>query len=341
MGHHATAAQMLRGQLEPLQPYLDRSNVFEVVVNMPGVVWVETRSGWLVEKVPGLTLEMLRRLAVTTANFTGQSIDEVHPLLSATLPGGERIQIVIPPAVTPGTVSVTIRKPSATTFTLLELARTSLFSNVAINIDPIHETTDQLELSTLLYRLEYATFLARAVRLKQNIIIAGATGSGKTTLSKALIQLIPDHERIITIEDTRELEIPQPNHVRLFYSKGNQGTSAIRAKDLLEACLRMRPDRIMLQELRDGTAFDYLRNVNSGHPGSITTVHANSCALAFEQLTLLVKESEGGRGLDRYDIRQMLEQLVDVVVQCKRVDGQFRVTEIWFSGDAKRAAALT
>ncbi|MNL44362.1 Type IV secretion system protein VirB11 [compost metagenome] len=93
----------------------------------------------------------------------------------------------------------------------------------------------------------------------------------------------------------------------------------------------MRPDRVLLQELRDGTAFYYIRNINSGHPGSITTVHADSAALAFEQLTLLVRESDGGKDLARDDIRSLLKMLVDVVIQCKRVEGKFRVTEIWLS----------
>lgn len=187
-----------------------------------------------------------------------------------------------------------------------------------------------------LYRAgAYKQFLREAVLARKNIIISGATGSGKTTLSKALIQYIPDTERIISIEDTPELVIPQPNHVRLFYSKGSQGTAKIGAKDLLESCLRMRPDRILLQELRDGTAFYYIRNVNSGHPGSITTVHADSARLAFEQLTLLVKESEGGGDLERHDIREMLTIAIDIVVQCKRVDGRFRVTEIYFRDTEK------
>jgi len=124
--------------------------------------------------------------------------------------------------------------------------------------------------------------------------------------------------------------IHQPNHVRLFYSKGGQGLARVGAKELLESCLRMRPDRILLQELRDGTAFYYIRNVNSGHPGSITTVHADSAKLAFEQLTLLVKESEGGQYLERTDIRELLKIAIDVVVQCKRIDRRFRVTELYF-----------
>jgi type IV secretion system protein VirB11 len=168
------------------------------------------------------------------------------------------------------------------------------------------------------------------VKARKNILISGATGSGKTTFAKGLIRLIPEHERLLTIEDARELVVPHRNVVHLLYAKDGQGLAHVGAKQLLESALRMRPDRILLQELRDGTAFFYVRNVNSGHPGSITTIHADSAALAFEQLTLLVKESEGGRDLARDDIRSLLHLLVDIVVQMKRVDGRFRITEVWF-----------
>ena len=151
--------------------------------------------------------------------------------------------------------------------------------------------------------------------------------------------MIPAHERLITIEDARELQVPHRNVVHLLYAKDGQGLAQVGAKQLLESALRMRPDRILLQELRDGTAFFYLRNVNSGHPGSITTIHADSAALAFEQLTLLVKESEGGRDLARDDIRALLHLLVDVVVQMRRVDGRFRITEVWYEPLRKRALA--
>jgi type IV secretion system protein VirB11 len=170
-------------------------------------------------------------------------------------------------------------------------------------------------------------------------LISGATGSGKTTFAKGLIKLIPAQERLITIEDARELSVPHRNVVHLLYAKDGQGIARIGAKDLLESALRMRPDRILLQELRDGTAFFYLRNVNSGHPGSITTIHADSAALAFEQLTLLVKESEGGRDLARDDIRALLHLVVDIVVQMRRVEGRFRVTEVWYEPVRKRALA--
>lgn len=137
---------------------------------------------------------------------------------------------------------------------------------------------------------------------------------------------------------TRELIVPHRNVVHMLYAKDGQGTANVTAKHLLESALRMRPDRILLQELRDGTAFFYLRNVNSGHPGSITTIHADSAELAFEQLTLLVKESEGGSDLARGDIRALLKMLVDVVVQTKKIDGEFRVTEIYYDPESRHLA---
>jgi type IV secretion system protein VirB11 len=153
------------------------------------------------------------------------------------------------------------------------------------------------------------------------------------------VRLIPDHERILTIEDARELIAPHRNAVHLLYAKDGQGLAQVTAKDLLESALRMRPDRILLQELRDASAFFYLRTANTGHPGSITTLHADSAALAFEQLTLMVKESDAGRELARDDIRALLHVLVDVVVQVRRADGRFRVTEVWYEPHRQRALA--
>jgi type IV secretion system protein VirB11 len=277
------------------------------------------------------------RLARAVASYSNQAIDESRPILSATLPDEERIQIVVPPATTKGTVSITIRKPSAVTLTLDDLEGAGLFSE-ATAVSTGVASWDK-KLIDLYEAANYATFLHQAVLARKNIIISGATGSGKTTLSKALIRHIPEQERIISIEDTPELVISQPNHVRLFYSKGGQGLARIGVKDLLESCLRMRPDRILLQELRDGAAFYYIRNVNSGHPGSITTVHADSAQLAFEQLTLLVKESEGGRDLARDDIRALLGAAIDVIIQCKRSDGRFLVTEIYFEPSVRSKSA--
>ncbi|MGG7539732.1 P-type DNA transfer ATPase VirB11 [Rhizobium sp. Nf11,1] len=321
-------AGVVRELLVPFADFLADETLYEVIVNRPGQVLTEGVGGWRTHDLPALSFQKLMRLARAVASFSHQSIDETRPILSATLPDDERIQIVIPPATAKETVSITIRKPSSVSLSLQDLENGGLFADVApVSGDAAPSDHRLLEL----YRTgALRAFLQEAVLARKNIIISGATGSGKTTLSKALIRHIPDHERIISIEDTPELVIPQPNNVRLFYSKGGQGLAKVSAKELLESCLRMRPDRILLQELRDGTAFYYIRNVNSGHPGSITTVHADSAELAFEQLTLLVKESDGGKDLERRDIREMLKIAIDVVVQCRRVDGKFRVTEIYF-----------
>ncbi len=322
----------MRQLLQPIAGLLQNPTLYEVVINRPGEVLTEGSAGWSRLDVAELTFDRLMRLARAVASHSHQAIDEARPILSATLPDDERIQIVIPPATTKGTVSITIRKPSSVSLSLGGLDAAGLFTVTAAAGD--RADSPDTRLSKLYKAGNYAAFLEQSVVARKNIIISGATGSGKTTLSKALIQHIPTFERIITIEDTAELVIPQPNHVRLFYSKGEQGLAKIGPKELLESSLRMRPDRVLLQELRDGTAFYYIRNINSGHPGSITTVHADSAALAFEQLTLLVKESDGGQDLARDDIRDLLKMLVDIVVQCKRVEGKFRVTEIWFDRPA-------
>lgn len=314
--------------LKPFLTYLQDPSLYEVIVNRPGQVLTEGRGGWRTYDAPELTFEKLMRLARAVASFSHQSIDETRPLLSATLPGDERIQIVIPPATNKNIVSITIRKPSSADFSLDDLEGKGFFEKTRAASEA--QSSQDEELSEIYRAGRFKDFLRQAVIARKNIIISGATGSAKTTLSKALIKHIPENERVISIEDTPELVISQPNHVRLFYSKGGQGLSRAGPKDLLESCLRMRPDRILLQELRDGTAFYFIRNVNSGHPGSITTVHANSATLAFEQLALLVKESEGGMGLEREDILALLKSGIDVVAHCKRENGAFGLTEVYF-----------
>lgn len=319
---------VLDHHVEPLRRFLDQSDVTELVINRPREIGIERRGGWSWEEIEQLDMAWLETIGNSVANFTKQRVNAETPICSTSLPTGERVQIVAPPACVTETYSITIRKPSTRTFALDELAAAGLFNETKVAGGRVSDA--DAELARLKDAGSWPSFLELAVKAKKNILISGATGSGKTTLSKALIRLIPPEERLLTIEDTRELEVPHRNAVHMLYSKDGQGLAKVGAKHLLEASLRMRPDRILLQELRDGTAFFYLRNVNSGHPGSITTVHADSAALAFEQLTLLVKESDGGRDLDRADIRSLLHMLVDVVVQCKKVDGRFKVTEIHY-----------
>ncbi len=326
---------VLEHYLRPLQACLAPAGVTEVVVNRPGELGIEHAGGWEWRPAPELTEIWLSTLAKAAAAFTAQDVTPEAPICSTVLPGGERCQIVIPPAAE--RLSLTLRKPSEATFDLDAFARGGLFDDVALATNDL--SADETGLLALRDAGDWPAFFRLAVQSRRNVLISGATGSGKTTFAKGLVRLIPDGERLLTIEDARELTVPHRNAVHMLYAKDGQGLAKVGAKQLLESALRMRPDRILLQELRDGTAFFYLRNVNTGHPGSITTIHADSATLAFEQLTLLVKESEGGRDLARDDIRALLHMLVDVVVQLRRVDGRFRMTEVWYDPLRKRALA--
>jgi type IV secretion system protein VirB11 len=328
---------VLERYLEPLEPYLSDQSLTEIVVNRPGEIFVEGPGGWARHEAAALTQEHILHLATAAAGFTKQDVSAERPIVSTTLLGDERCQIVLPPAVPVGTASLTIRKPAALTMSLEKLEEARLFDDVRVASEDL--SVEERRLLDLKELGQWREFLELAVLTRRNILISGATGSGKTTLSKALIAAIPSDERLIAIEDAAELVIPHANCVRLLYAKDGQGLAKVGPRELLESCLRMRPDRILLQELRDGTAFFYLRNVNSGHPGSITTVHADSARLAFEQLTLLVKESAEGRDLHRDDIRSLLLLLVDVVVQMQKRDGRYRITEIYYDPVRKREHA--
>jgi len=322
--------------LRALRPLLGNPNVTEVCINRPGEAFVETHSGWHCEPLRFADFDWCRRLAKLVANSTRQRIDETSPLLSASLPSGERMQIVVPPATTAETVAISIRRPSDEVWSIDELAQRGIFRTTQRAGDVLDVA--EKELLHLLGEQNYTAFMRLAVRCRKNILVSGPTGSGKTTWTKALIREIPADERLITIEDAQELVLDRhPNHVRLFYSKDDQGLARTSPKQLLECCLRMKPDRILLAELRSEEAFDYLRNVNSGHPGSITSVHATSAELAFEQLVLLVKQSPGGRELARQDIKSLLYLLVDVVIQFGVERHERYIKEIWYEPARKRA----
>ena len=324
--------------LRPLRPILSDPEVTEVSINAPGEAFIEGSAGWRSESIPFADYGWCYRLAKLVANSTRQRIDETSPLLSASLPSGERIQIVIPPATTAGSVAMSIRRPSDGVWSIEELARRGIFERTRRADGELDETERQL--LELLKAREYEAFMRAAVIARKNILVSGPTGSGKTTWTKALIREIPIEERLITIEDAKELVLDRhPNHVRLFYSKDDQGLARVTPKQLLECCLRMKPDRILLAELRAEEAFDYLRNVNSGHPGSITSVHAASAELAFEQLVLLIKQSRGGGDLAREDIKSLLYLLIDVVIQFAVVRQERFIKEVWYEPERKRRAA--
>lgn len=325
-----TSLDLAMFQLRPLLT----PEVTELCINRPGEAFIETREGWSREHLTFADFDWCRNFAKLVGNATRQRVDEQSPLLSAALPSGERVQIVLPPAVPLGSVAITLRRPADAVWSLQELSNRGLFRSTRLAAAGPSES--QVALQALLARGAYEQFMRDAVRAKLNILCSGPTGSGKTTLSKALIREIPREERLIAIEDAAELSLDShPNSVRLLYSKNDQGLARVSPRQLIESCLRMRPDRILLAELRGEEALDYIRNVNSGHPGSITSVHASSAALAFEQLVLLVQQSPGGRELSRQDIKELLYRLIDVVVQFGVQDHERVITEIWYEPQRK------
>ena len=328
--------------LRPLREQLDAPGVLEVCVNRPGELLVETVEGWHVLQAPEMTQERCLSLATAVATYGDQQINQERPLLSATLPSGERIQFVIPPAVPRGTVSITVRKPSHLIKRLDDFEQDGLFERTR-SVNPA-SARESRHFEEVLLELKatgrYADFLRLAVRHHQTIVVSGKTGSGKTTFMKGLVEEVSHQERLITIEDTAELTLPtHPNVVHLFYSKDAQGTARVTAKTLLEACLRMKPDRIFLAEVRGDECFYFVRLAASGHPGSITSVHAGSCALALEQMSLMIRESGAGGGLRMDEIKYLLSVVVDIIVQFDRDERGRFISEIFYEPRQRRARA--
>jgi len=329
--------------LAPLQSFLDNPDYTEIVINRPGEVLTEGKAGWQTHQVAATHFNWCMDTAKLVANQASDSISEEMPLLSAQLPGGERLQVVIPPTVPVGTVSLTIRRPATSVMSLDAIFASGAFENTrcvqSLRLDASEraDIEDGLpdadkQLLEIFRNQDWRQFLARAILRRKNLIVSGRTGSGKTTLGNALAGLIAATERLITVEDVREMRLPHQNIVSMVYTKDARGVAKTTPKQIFEANLRMRPDRVLPAELRGDESFFFVQNVlNSGHPGTITTLHANSSKLAFKRLGMMIKTSAEGSGISLPDILEMLYSLIDVVVQMEPTEtGQRVVTEIYY-----------
>jgi type IV secretion system protein VirB11 len=311
--------------LSLLGPFLGREDVTDIYVNQPGELWLETLGGATERHhVPELTSAMLARLAEQVAAHAHQGINRAHPLLAATMPGGERAQFVAPPA-TRGPLALAIRKHQARDLTLEALAAGGAFDAVATDASAAR-ADDTAELVELKARGQFAALLSAAVRQRRNILVSGGTSTGKTTFLNALLREVGREERLIVIEDTPELDIVQDNAVGLVAARSALGEAVVDMDALLNAALRMRPDRIILGELRGPEAFTFLRAVNTGHPGSMTTIHADSPERAIEQVALLVLQT--GTRLDRESVVHYVRSTIDVFVQLERRGGRRFVSAV-------------
>ena len=337
----------VRELMRPLAPLLDDADVTELVINRPQRVLTETYRGWHGHECRELDYERLMSFAVAIATLTNQEVSAQHPVLSALLPGDARIQIVIPPVVPPLTVSVTIRRPSSREKTLGIYRAEGLFDGTSwIRPSGLDDASTMLRASDLhlvrrLDEHDFAAFFELAVLSRLNIVIVGNTGSGKTSFMKTLCQHIPAGERVVTIEDVRELFIRHiENCVHLLYSRGGHGQARVTPADLIAATMRMRPDRILLAELRGAEAYDFLKLLTTGHSGSITSYHASSAAVAIERFALMAKEHPEASVYDDAALKRLLFLTIDVVAHMEaqpvfdaagvQIAKRWAMTQIWF-----------
>lgn len=307
----------LKAYLAPFRQWLDRAEVTEVMVNQPGEVWVEVSGQPHMQRIvaPEITDDLLSRLAAQIARISHQGINRENPLLAATLPSGERVQIVGPPA-TRRHWAIAIRRH------LMVNRPLEAYDRGAIRATAYTNPADE----QVAARAHPVAFLKAAVAARRTILISGGTSSGKTTFLNALLGAVPHEERVILVEDTPEIAVTQPNALGLVAVKGELGEAKVTVNDLLQASLRLRPDRIIVGEIRGAEAVTFLRAINTGHPGSFTTVHANTPQGALEQIALMVMQS--GMALSRQETIAYASGLIDVVVQLSKAGGERGISDI-------------
>jgi pilus assembly protein CpaF len=287
----------------PIEPHLRDPEVTEVMVNGPDSVYIE-RSGRLHKVDTRFNDEAhLRRTIDKIVTRIGRRVDEASPMVDARLPDGSRVNAVIPPLAVDGSL-LTIRKFSSDPFRVSDL----------IDFGTLTESA--------------AEFLSACVRGRLNVLVSGGTGAGKTTTLNVLSSFIPDDERIVTIEDAAELQLDQDHVLRLESRPTNiEGRGEVTIRDLVRNSLRMRPDRIVVGEVRDAAALDMLQAMNTGHDGSICTVHANSERDALARIETMVLMA--GVDLPMRAVREQIASAIDIVIHMSRFrDGSRRVTDI-------------
>jgi type IV secretion system protein VirB11 len=312
-GAPAAGSAYLDAYLAPFRQWLARDTVTEILVNAPGEVWIEDSGSAGMQRIaaPDIDDTLVQRLAEQVARVSHQGINREHPLLGATLPDGARIQFCGPPA-TRKHWAMAIRRHRR-----LDLPLDAYDTGpLAVHREPVLPDA----------AAEPIAYLRAAIAARKTILISGGTSTGKTTFLNAMLGEIPAGERVVLVEDTPELRLPGANGVGLVAVKGELGEAKVTANELLQAALRLRPDRIVLGELRGAESVSFLRAINTGHPGSFSTIHANSLRGALEQLALMVMQT--GIGLSREDTIDYASSVIDVIVQLERSEGRRRIAAI-------------
>jgi pilus assembly protein CpaF len=296
------AFRLILPYLRPIEKFILDPDISEIMLNSPGDIFIEKQG--VMERVQGVTIptDQLRVAVQNIARSLGDDISEEKPILDSRLPDGSRIAAVLPPCSIHG-ITLTIRKFNTRSFTIHDLIR----------------------IGTLTEKM--AAYLQAAIIDRKNILISGGTGTGKTTLLNILADFIPDEDRLLIIEDTAEIHIRKPNLVR-FEARRQQGPKipAVTIRDLLKASLRHRPERTILGEIRGEEAFDLLQALNTGHSGSLSTIHANSARQALSRLASCVLQS--GIELPYKAIKASIADSIHLLVHIERRHAHRRVHEV-------------
>ena len=330
--------------LSPLKEWLTDPLVSEILINRPKEVFIEKNGQMLAYEVPELDSRYLSTLFQVIAVANNQVLTKLQPILYGSLADGSRITLIIPNTAKHHTLS--IRRKVVRDFNLNDYLgqefyrRTKLITDLddelALLDDKERELINQFKKVVALQnegnsaevQLEINNFIKMAVINKKNIVFSGGTSSGKTTYLNACLKEIPQHERVITIESPRELEIPHRNSVSLLATKGEQGEAKVTNQDLVKSCMRLRPDRIIMGEIIGGEIIDFVSACTTGHEGSITTIHANNPKLAFSRMAGLYKHNQ--IVMTDSEIINELKGAIDVIIQLgKEHDGRM-AQSIWY-----------
>ncbi len=296
-------AETTRAFLKPVEPFLDDEDVSEILINGHKQIYIEKKGKLILTDAKFADEEQLMAAVRNVAQFVGRKIDPLHPTLDARLPDGSRIHVVIPPCARRG-IYMAIRKFSRENLTIKDLIKFRSLST------------------------DMALFLDLAVKMSKNILVSGGTSSGKTTLLNVISGLIPDDQRIIVIEDSSELQLQQQHLVTMETRQAEpSGEGEVTIRDLLRSSLRMRPDRVIIGEVRGGEALDLLQAMNTGHSGSMATIHANNPYACLQRLETLALMSEVD--LPWRALRSQVATAIEIVVQAARLrDGSRKITHI-------------
>ncbi len=313
-------APSVEGMLAPMRSWLVDREVSELLINKPGQVYIEKQNIMTAYGLPQINVYYLDTLCQLIANENLQCLSSQYPLLSGNLFDGSRIQVVMPPVSQSPVLS--IRRKVVSKVDIANYVQLSGQSNEYL--------LQKGQLEQLHSQHKWLQFIELAVKLKKNVVISGGTSSGKTTFLNACMQYIPQHERILLLEDAREINLAHDNHASLLVNKGLQGAANISMQTLVQCCLRLRPDRIIVGELRGGEVRDFVAAASTGHEGTLTTIHANNPQGAINRMVQLYK-LDTVTSMSEEEIRQQVLSVVDVVVQLKKIGSQRLITDIYFN----------